>query len=661
MLALLYGGAFLLSGAAALAAMALARSAHQSAVTHALLILSGLFGLAASVGYCIELAHGVVRVVPVYATALFAFFVTPLSGFFLALVFLGVTLTSWYALGYLPRYHTHYTLPWLDFATSLFVLGMVGTLMAGQPFAFLIAWELMSVAAYFLIIADGSRESLTAGFRYLLMAQLGFLALLVGLLLLAGGDPFASWAAVAHAAAALPPSARLGAFLLLLVGFGSKAGLVPLHQWLPAAHPQAPSHSSALLSGVMLKVALYGFILSVGLLPAVPFSWAMLVIVLGLASAFFGVLHAVVENDAKRMLAWSSIEHMGLLFTGVGLLLALPNLPVGADAAALTAALTGFVILHALNHSLFKSGLFMATGAVVAQTHTRDLDRLGGLAQRWPLFSGAFLALALSAAALPPTGTFFGEWLLFQPLAIGFRSAAPASSLGAALVLAVVALVGGLAVFAFVKLFSVMFLGRPRSSAAEQAGEMPLLLTLPPLAAAVLVSLSGLLLFPLLAQPERVRLLGLPFASAVLPGAAMSSWGVVFALLGSAAAAAAFYRAFARRTIRITETWDCGAPLTARMQYTATGFSAPIRFFFRALVLSKKTLVVEPVVVTNPWIAKRRLSWATESFWEAGLYRPVGRAAIAISASVRRLQNGAVQFYLALVFAALVGVILFAL
>lgn len=660
-LSALYSIALFVPLVAAFAAIAPIRRAYRSSIAHAILVLSGLVGLVATAAYFSALMQGTNSVVAVALAPLFFFYVTPLSAFFLGLVFVGVALTSWYAQGYLPLYEQTYSIPWLDFATSLFIFGMLATLMAGQPFSFLLAWEFMSIAAYFLIVADGSKDSLAAGFRYLLMAQLGFLSLVVGMLMLAGGNPFVSWAAVAHIAASLSPRTLLGAFLLVLAGFGSKAGLVPLHQWLPSAHPQAPSHSSALLSGVMLKVALYGFILALSLFPMIPISWAILVIVLGLLSAFFGVLHAVVENDTKRMLAWSSIENMGLLFAGVGLILAVPSLPIGASAGALTAALTGFVALHALNHSLFKSGLFMATGAVVAKTHTRDLDRLGGLARSWPLFSGVFLALALAAAALPPTGTFFGEWLLLQSLAIGFASSAPAVALSGALVLAVVALVSGLAVFAFVKLFSVAFLGRARTSEAEHVSSMPHSLTLPPLVAAVLVLLSGFFAFPYLSRLPLTHFWHLPLASTVLPGATMSAWIAVGALMLAFTIVVVMYRTFARQSVRMTDTWDCGTPLTPRMQYTATGFSAPIRFFFRSLVLAQKQLAAEPVVSTNPWIAARRLSWTTESFWEAWLYRPVGKAALALSSLVRRLQNGAVQFYLALVFLTLIGVILYAL
>lgn len=662
MLASLYLVAFVLPLLAALAAIVLGPVQHESKIVHGLLMLSGITGLSATFVFFNGLMHGTVTAVTVFSALLLPFAVTPLSAFFLGIVFLGVLLTSWYAMGYLPHYRETYSLAWLDAASGVFIFGMLATLMAGQPFAFLLAWEVMSVSAYFLIIADGSPESLSAGLRYILMAQLGFLCLLAGFMLLAGGSALVSWAAVASAASALPHTVQAIAFFLLLAGFGSKAGLVPLHQWLPFAHPQAPSHSSALLSGVMLKVALYGFILSTSLFVTIPLSWSLVVIVVGLVSAFFGVLHAVVENDAKRMLAWSSIENMGLLFAGTGFVLALPHLSTDPAITALAAVLAGFVALHALNHSLFKSGLFMATGAVVLKTHTRELDRLGGLAGKWPLFSGVFLVLALSAAALPPTGTFFGEWLLLQSLAAGFASTTPLVALGFALALASVALVGGLAIFAFMKLFSVAFLGRARTVSAEDVPAMPRALTYPPLVSAVLVGTSGLFAFPFLANLGTAPLSGLLSTRTVTSGASMNPWLVIGVLVCTVVVVFVARRVLSvRREIRVTGTWDCGTPLTPRMQYTATGFSAPIRFFFRSFVLARKELVVLPVVATNPWIAERKLTWGTDSFWEVWLYRPVAQAALSLSYGVRRIQNGAVQFYLLLVLIALVSVILFAL
>lgn len=593
--------------------------------------------------------------------SILALAISPLSAFFLGIVYLGMLLTAWYALGYLPRYQNAYSLPWLNLASGFFLFGMQGVVLSGSPFAFLLFWEVMSVAAYFLVIADRSDESLRAGFLYFIMTHIGYACLLAGFLLLARGHVFASWSTIAFMAGFLPPSTLAAAFLLLLIGFGSKAGLVPLHQWLPYAHPQAPSHSSALLSGTMLKVALFGFVLSLALFPALPLWWGVLVILLGLVSALFGVLYAAVEHDAKRLLAWSSIENMGLLFSGVGVIMVLHTLPGSPAIQALIFGITLFVALHVINHFLFKTGLFMAVGAVVSGTHTRDLDLLGGLARTWPLFSGAFLALCLAAAALPPFGTFFGEWAYLQSLAVAMSALPVSFAIAAGIILLVIALVSGLAIFTFVKLFSTGFLGRARSDAAEQVHELPKSLVLPSLACAALSALVGVVALPLAGSSGAgiSRWMG---DVTLAPSASINGSYAVFSIV-CALLILALVRAFATNTTpaRETGTWDCGAPLTPRMEYTATGFAAPVRFFFRTLLLSQSRMIVEPISSENPWIARRRIEWSTASFWEHALYRPIARGVFALSMRVRKLQSGVIQAYLLLVLAALILVIFFAL
>ncbi len=452
------------------------------------------------------------------------------------------------------------------------------------------------------------------------------------------------------------------AFLLLLAGFGSKAGLVPLHQWLPYAHPQAPSGSSALLSGVMLKVALFGFIQSLALFPLVPFSWSLTIVGVGLLSAFFGALHAAVESDMKRLLAWSSIENMGLIFSGVGMysiVLAAPQYAVPGMASGLVL----FIAMHTLNHFLFKTGLFMAAGAVASATHTRELDGLGGLAQHWPLFSGVFLALSLAAAALPPFGAFFGEWAYLQSLAIGMSSSSVVAAISFALSLALVALVSGLAIFAYMKMFSAIFLGRARSSHAEDVSPMPHLLIWPSLACAVLALLASLVALPILAAPTRAFEFARWVGEVTLaPGASIHAWLFLLVVL-----CVGVLILLVRRTststapARVTGTWDCGQPLTPRMQYTATGFSAPIRFFFRSILLSHKTLEAEAVSSRNPWIARRRLHWSVSSFWEHWLYRPIGVFVVGVSHLTKRIQSGVIQLYLLLILCTLIGVLFAAL
>jgi formate hydrogenlyase subunit 3/multisubunit Na+/H+ antiporter MnhD subunit len=281
--------------------------------------------------------------------------------------------------------------------------------LADDAFTFLLAWEFMSLASWALVMAHHrAEENARAGYLYLVMASFGTLALLLAFGLLAGaegGYTFVAMRAASHAPWVIPL-----VLVLLLLGAGSKAGLVPLHVWLPLAHPAAPSHVSALMSGVMTKVAVYGFIRVVFDLVAAPSWWAgMLLLFLGGATALLGILHALMEQDLKRLLAYSTIENIGVIFVNLGLALAFQaNGFIGAAALALTAAL-----FHALNHSLFKGLLFFGAGAAQSATGTRDMDRLGGLIHRMPVTSFAFLVGCVAISALPPLNGFVSEWLTF--------------------------------------------------------------------------------------------------------------------------------------------------------------------------------------------------------------------------------------------------------
>lgn len=626
-------------------------------------IFGGLSGLAAIVGFFMLGAAGQSGPVVLFESATLSLTLSTLSSFFLGIVYLGVVLVSLYNIGSLPLYKDTYSLRFLALTSAFFIFGMEATLLSGNIFTFLLSWEVMSVAAYFLVIADRKEESLRAGFLYFIMTHIGYAALMAGFFILASGNAFMSWSSVAANASTISPVLSSIAFVLLFIGFGGKAGLVPLHQWLPYAHPQAPSGSSALLSGVMLKVALYGFILVLGLITALPLFAPVLVIIVGLLSAFFGALHAAVEHDAKKLLAWSSIDNMGLIFTSVGILMLLPALPASEAVYVLGAGIMMFLSLHVINHFLFKLGLFMATGAIVARVHTRELDDLGGMAQRLPLFSGVFLILALGAAALPPLGTFFGEWAFIQSLALGTATLPLSYAVASGIALACVALVGGLSIFAFVKMFSAIFLGRARTEVVEHVGKVSLFETIPPLLCALLLGLSGLVLFPLFSQsafPITFDSLTAPVSIGGTSG--ISAWfvGLLLAVLFVCTTAVLKLLVPVIR-IRSTETWDCGQPLTPRMQYTATGFAAPIRFFFRAFVLSKKTLIGIPVVATNPWITKKELVWSTDSFFEIKLYRPIARLIVFLSSLVKLTQTGVIQVYLLFLVLALIGVMIFAL
>ena len=578
-----------------------------------------------------------------------------LAAYFLLLVNVGVFLAAWFSISYLPRETHKYRFPWLHMATALFVFGMQLTLISGTPLLFLFAWEVMSFAAYFLVIADRTNESIKAGFSYVIMTQLGAACLIAGFAIVSGGNMNALFLQ-------LPPVAGAAAtvgLILLMIGFAAKAGIFPFHEWLPAAHPQAPSSASALMSGVMLKVALYGLLRTFETVAhfSIPLPVIFVFLALTLFTAFYGALMAAVESDLKRALAWSSVENMGLMFSMAAMVALFFSLGGGGAAGAVWIAL----LIFAFCHMLFKSGLFMAAGALISQTHTRDLDLMGGLAKKWPLFSGIFLALGLCAAALPPAGTFYGEWIFMTAVASSIGAGA-VLGLILTIVISVFALAAGLAAFAMVKIFAGAFLAKPRSEHAAKVGAMPLALYASPLVAGALCIALGIALphflrgvFP---NAEGAMFVG---SSLLVGGISFSPLVVVLSLIAVILAVFLLRSVFGSRQRRLTDTWDCGSPLTSRMEYTATAFAAPPRFFFRLFTLPWKKLSAEPVSPDNRWIVKMKLELGSRSIAETFIYRPVGRVIDVFAGRVKRLQNGVVQFYLALIFVALVVTLIIAL
>ena len=388
----------------------------------------------------------------------------PLAAFFLLVVGLGGAGASLYALGH--GRHEHEPQRVLPFYPA-FLAALNLVVVADDAFSFLFAWELMSLTSWALVMSH-DRESGNAytGYVYIVMAIFSGLALLLCFGLLAGPTGGYAFDAVREAHP-LPGTAAL-ALILALIGTGSKAGVVPLHAWLPLAHPAAPSHVSALMSGVMTKVAVYGFVRIVFDLLGTPTAWSgILVLAVGGITAVLGVLYALMEHDLKRLLAYHTVENIGIIFIGLGLALAFgANGLATAAALALTAAL-----FHVFNHSVFKSLLFFGAGAVLIATGERDMDHLGGLIHRMPKTAFVFLVGCVAISALPPLNGFVSEWLTFQAILLhpdlpqwGFKIMIPADG-------ALLALSAALAAACFVKAFGVTFLGRPRTPAATDACE----------------------------------------------------------------------------------------------------------------------------------------------------------------------------------------------
>ena len=585
-----------------------------------------------------------------------------LSAFFLVIVDLGVAVVSLAALGY-GRHEPEpgRVLPFFP----LFAAGMNLVVIAADAFGFLLAWEFMSLASWALVSAHHHEaDNRAAGRLYLIMASFGTLALVLAFGLLSGGQGDFGFAALKNGAhAAWVPGVVLG---LALLGAGSKAGLVPLHAWLPLAHPAAPSHVSALMSGVMTKVAIYGFVRLVFDLAGPPtWWWGVIVMAIGAATAVIGVLHATIQRDLKRMLAFSTVENIGIVFIALGLALAFAANGFSAAAAlAATAAL-----FHALNHSLFKSLLFLGAGAVVTATGTRDVEALGGLIKRMPTTAVVMLGGAFAASALPPLNGFVSEWMIFQAVLLspdlpqwGLKILVPAVG-------AMLAFAAALAAAAFVRAYGIAFLGRARSRAAAEAVEvdgfmraaMVILFGLSLLAG----TLPGLVIDA--AGPVATAMVGhampdqrlWPELSIVPVSESRSSYSgllvILFIVFSTTTARFVIHR-FASRAIRRAPAWDCGFPeASPATQYTAESFAEPIRRVFGAHAFAATSRVSLPPPGDG---APARLETTTHDLAWEGLYQPIGRLIDHASARIDMLQFLSIRAYLGLVFAALVGLLM---
>lgn len=590
------------------------------------------------------------------------FRIDQLSAFFMVVVNLGGALASVYGLGY--GAHEHSPARVLGFFTP-YLAGLNLVLLADDAFSFLLSWEFMSLTSWLLVMVNHrDPECRRAGYVYIVMASIGTFCLLLAFGLMAGPDGGYSFTSMRATAAS--PALETVVLLLVIAGAGSKAGLVPLHAWLPLAHPAAPSHVSALMSGVMTKVAIYGFMrITFDLLAGPPWWWGLLVLLIGGLTAVMGVLYALLQQDLKRLLAYSTVENVGVVFVGLGLALAFQAQDMKIAAAlSLTAAL-----LHVFNHSLFKSLLFFAAGAVLVATGERDLDRLGGLIHRMPRTAILFLIGCASISALPPLNGFVSEWLLFQAILLSpqlpdwaLRFAVPAIG-------AVLALTAALVATTFVKAFGVAFLGRPRSREAEaarevdqwQLGAMTGLAALC-LAVGVFPALFLDLLAPvteLLAGVALNRQVGLPWLTLIPIAEARSSYNgllLMLFILFSAAAPALIIHRYATRATRRGAIWDCGFPQAdPATQYSSASFAQPLRRVFGTLVFRAREQVDMPL--PGDGRAARFTVTVRDLAWDL-LYVPVARVVELAAGRLNHLQFLTIRRYLTLVFGALVVLLL---
>jgi len=582
-----------------------------------------------------------------------------LSAFFLLLLGATGTAISIYSSGYFRA--SEGTAPGLIcFQYHVFLAAMALVLVADDAYVFMVAWESMALASFFLVTTEHRiPEIRRAGFLYLLIAHIGAIAILLCFGTLQGGS--GDYTFTAMRAMRLTGAWPSVAFFLALFGFGAKAGLLPLHIWLPEAHPAAPSPVSALMSGVMLKTAIYGLLrVTFDLLDGQLWWWGVAALALGLASALFGVIFAAAQSDMKRLLAYSSIENIGIIVAGIGLTILFKSY----DKTLLAAITLTAVLYHALNHAFFKSLLFLATGSVLHATHERSLGKLGGLIHRMPWVAWVALVGALASAGLPPLNGFVSEWLLLQ--AFLFTPSLPQSFVNMLVPVAAAALVLAVALSAYVmvKFYGVIFLGRPREANlayAKDAGKFERV-------ALIWLALGCVLLgiFPVfvIAQldPINTMLVG---SSAINAGnstwlllapinADRSSYSPLIMLVVILAVVLLTMQVVHRQyhgRVRKAPPWDCGFPAqTPRMQDTAEGFGQPIRTVFEPFFRMERHLP-SPFDSAPKYFVK-----ADDHFW-SWFYVPIVRSADTLARLVGYIQQGRISVYLAYSFFTLLALL----
>lgn len=589
-----------------------------------------------------------------------------LSGLFFLIIGIAVSAVSLYGPGYVSAYEeSKHPFAVLSLFSGLFIAGMLLVLLADDAFFFMIAWELMSVASYFLVaFQHDNPANRRAAFLYLLMAEIGALAIILAFGVLASfADGFTfdalRGARLSNAWASI-------AFALALLGFGMKAGLVPVHVWLPEAHPVAPSHISALMSGVMLKVALYGLIrFCFDLIGEVHWQWGLVLMIAGTVSALGGILYAMMQTNLKRMLAYSSVENVGIIVMvlGLSMIFMAQNQPQLGALGFLAA------LFHAFNHALFKNLLFLGAGMIHHQTHELNIDQMGGLIKRMPKTGMLFLIGCMSISSLPLFNGFVSEWLTFQTaLQVDvidngvLRSLIPVAA-------AALALTAALAAACFVNVFGILFLGLPRSRHADKAQEIadPGMLAGPALLAGLCFLFGifpGLMLGLINHVAEQLLGASLPDGSSLnwlhlAPvSAEQASYSAPLVLVGALIAAGICFR-YLRRSpatvMRRAETWDCGfGGLTPRMQYSASAFMMPFRRIFARVWLIDEQVKKDRQGAMDQDVAAIHYALQIQDHSWPRLYQPIERAVNRTARLVGRIQTGNIRTYLGYSFVTLI-------
>jgi len=600
------------------------------------------------------------------------FLFDPLCLFFLAVIFIVSIPSLIYSLGYLKHEYSPARIFYGQLISVVFIISMVLVVSVRNAFYFLVAWELMSLTSYFLVIFDLDHEkSLNAGVIYLVMTHIATAFLASAILILYSYSGSFDFEAMRAAALMLPSNIKNIVFLLFLIGFGTKAGIVPLHIWLPYAHPQAPSHISSIMSGVMIKTAIYGIIRFVMFLLGVnDLWWGGLILTLAIVSCLVGVIYALMEHDLKKLLAYHSVENIGIILLGVGAAMVLFALKL--NTWAILALCAG--LYHLVNHAIFKGLLFLCSGSVYKETKTRNIEELGGLIKKMPYTALFFLIGALGISAIPPLNGFVSEWLTLQAFFFGvLNSPLIGVKIMLGLSAAILMLTSGLAAACFVKAFGITFLALPRSRHAEEAREAPFtmkcgmfilaaLTILFGLAAAVIIKLltkvsenvlritdntANFTLNNFTLNPAKgVNIyLSTPLAAFLLAGAAIATVILVFVFCG-------------RRKVKMYNTWDCGYyKIGPRNEYTATAFSKPFRVAFSFFLLPYR----KSEKIRESFYHVKSFSYETDTvkIFKEYIYDSVLFLVYKSARFLKRMQPGSIHLYLSYIFLTVLLLVIF--
>jgi len=665
--ALLIPAAFLLRGIIVAATLAAYRRTDLARLIAFLgsAVASLMTGVSGAVGLHAAPEHGVLFVHRASGFSL-VYTLDALSGWFLLVLALLAVPIAIYSIGYVGHAHLRQRSVFLGVGFNVLLCAVEGVFVAGDVIAFLCAWELMTLATAALVVTDHEdRANRRAAYLYLVMSHVATGCLIAGFLWLASlGGSLAFSELLAGGVASGP--ARDGLFALFFLGFAVKAGIIPLHIWLPEAHPAAPSSISALMSAVLIKTGIYGIvrICAFGLgTPSV--SWGILVVVLGGVSAVLGVLYALMQHDLKRLLAYHSIENIGIILLGLGVGMMASAYGQGELAAIGVAA----SLYHVLNHAVFKGLLFLGAGGVVMATGSRRIEAFGGLLRLMPWTGLCFLVGAMAISGLPPLNGFASEWLTFQAFLYGSRlSPEPVVHFMYPVGGALLALTSALAAACFVKAFGMVFLALPRSREAADAHESSAVMIVPQAFLAVmclglglfpgmvLQNLAGVLaLMPGVQMPAELAPNELAMASGLASFDRVVPVALGLTLMGGLVLSALL--SVGARRVRRAPTWGGGGLLSARNEYTATAFSKPLMMVFRAVY--RPTREVEAVTKTSQYFPHEvRYRAEIEPTFERYVYEPLVRAVLGVAHGLRVLQAGSLHAYLAYVIILVVSLVL---